>query len=231
MIERPRMTREQVRAVDRIAMERYAMPGVILMENAGRACVLAAVRLMGGEAAGRRVGILCGRGNNGGDGLVVARHLSNAGARADVVLLTTVDEALEAGGDAAVNLRIVRHMALPLRQAPTAAEAAEAVGGLLDADLIVDAMLGTGARGEVREPVRSAIEALQGYEGPVLAVDVPSGLDCDTGRPMGACVRARCTVTFVARKVGFDEPGAGAWTGAVEVADIGVPRAVLDEVA
>jgi hydroxyethylthiazole kinase-like uncharacterized protein yjeF len=222
-----RLTREQVRAVDRIAIEQYAMPGIILMENAGRACALAAVEMLG-DAAGRKVGILCGRGNNGGDGFVIARHISNAGARVEIVLLAPADEILGTGGDAAVNLCIVQRMALPLREATTAAEAAQAVGSLADADLVVDAMLGTGARGEAREPVRSAVEALADCRCPILAVDVPSGLDCDTGQPTGLCVRAARTVTFVAPKAGFTRPGAEAYTGTVTIADIGVPRAAID---
>jgi len=222
------LTREQVRAVDRVAIEQYGIPGVVLMENAGRACARAAAEMMG-DAADAGAVVLCGRGNNGGDGFVIARHLSNGGARVRIVLLGSAEDVLGGGGDAAVNLRIALNMALPLREAPSGSEAAEAIRSLAGADLIVDAMLGTGARGEVREPVRSAIEALNDCGRPVLAVDVPSGLDCDTGRPMGLAVRAARTVTFVAAKVGFAQPGAEDYTGVIEVAEIGLPRAVLDE--
>ena len=227
MTAQPLLTREQVRAVDRVAIEQYGMPGLILMENAGHACARAAAEMMG-DAADAEAVVLCGRGNNGGDGFVIARHLSNAGARVQIVLLASAEDVLGGGGDAAVNLRIALKMALLLREAPSGPEAAEAIRSLAGADLMVDAMLGTGARGEVREPVRSAIEALNDCGSLVLAVDVPSGLDCDTGRPMGLAVRAARTVTFVAAKVGFAQPGAEDYTGVIEVADIGLPRAAID---
>ena len=222
----PSLTREQARELDRIAICEYGIDGLILMENAGRWCARAAARMLG-QVDGARVAVLCGKGNNGGDGFVIARHLSNWGAEPQVVLLAGIDQVLAANSDASANLRIVLNMELPVLAATTPQDAAGAVRERADSALIVDALLGTGAQGEVREPFLSAVRAVNDCACPVLAVDVPSGLDCDTGRPLGEAVRANRTVTFVAPKVGFAAAGAAQYTGQVEVAEIGIPRSVL----
>lgn len=221
-------TRQQMRELDRIAIEQYGIEGVILMENAGRCCARAADRMLGG-AEGRKVTVLCGRGNNGGDGFVVARHLTNWGADADVLLLTAIEEVLDRGNEPAVNLRIVRNMGIPVHEAHSAEEIVQAVRARADADLLVDGLLGTGVSGAVREPFRSAIGAINECDCPVLAIDVPSGLDCDTGEPLGVAVRADRTVTFACNKVGFTQPGAEEYTGQVEVAEISIPRAAVQQ--
>jgi len=218
------VSRQQATQIDTVAMQRYGVPGLVLMENAGRQCALAAAEMLG-SPAGRSVGILCGAGNNGGDGFVIARHLINRGVDAAVTLLVSVQKVIERDNEASVNLSILLKSGVPVREAAGESDIADA----LAADLIVDAMLGTGVSGEVKAPFRPAIEALNASGRPVLAVDVPSGLDCDTGRPLGVAVRARCTVTFVFNKIGFTRPGACEYTGRIRVADIGVPRAALDE--
>ncbi|MHC4480429.1 MAG: NAD(P)H-hydrate epimerase [Planctomycetota bacterium] len=220
-------TRDQIRELDRIAIEDYGVPGLILMENAGRRCACAAAEMLG-DPAGRRVAILCGRGNNGGDGFVVARHLTNWGAGVEVLLLAAVDEVLGGSDETSANLRIVQSMGIPLVEAPEAGQFRRALGERTDSDLLVDGLLGTGIRGEVREPFLSAIRAVNECAAPVLAIDVPSGLDCDTGEPLGEAVRAERTVTFVCRKVGFAQPGAEQYTGRVEVAEISIPRAAVE---
>jgi NAD(P)H-hydrate epimerase len=227
MKSEPAATREQVRELDRVAIQEYGIDGLILMENAGRWCARAAARMLGG-AAGRKVAVVCGRGNNGGDGFVVTRHLSNWDAEVCVLLLGSVDEALAGSAEAAANLRIILKMSVPVRELASADEAAQAIRECKGADLIVDGLLGTGAQGEVREPFRSAIEALNGCGRPVLAIDVPSGLDANTGKPLGIAVRAVRTVTFAVNKVGFLQPGAEEYTGRVEVAEIGIPRAAIE---
>jgi len=220
-------TRDQIRELDRAAIQDYGIPGLLLMENAGRACARAAAEMLGG-APGKRVTVLCGRGNNGGDGYVVARHLSNWGADVEVLLVAKLDDALSREGEAATNLRIILSMGVPLREVSAADEVARAVGDRGDSDLIVDALLGTGVRGEVAEPFRSAIRAVNDCECPVLAIDVPSGLDCDAGQALGVAVRADRTVTFVLSKVGFAKPGARQYTGAVEVAEISIPKRAIE---
>lgn len=221
------ITREQAQELDRITMEEYGVRGLILMENAGRACAWNAADMMGG-CEGRSAAVFCGKGNNGGDGFVVARHLDNWGAEVSAYLLDTVEETLDRGGDAAVNLQIALNMDIPVEEVPEPDEAADAVRESADADLAVDALLGTGITGEVREPFASAVEALNDLDVPVMSVDVPTGLDCDTGRPQGDAVRADRTVTFVLNKQGYAREGADEWTGRVEVAEISVPRALIE---
>jgi NAD(P)H-hydrate epimerase len=214
LILRP-LTRSQVRDVDRQAIEDYGMLGLVLMENAGRnsATLLQSIGIAG------RVTICCGKGNNGGDGFVIARHLENAGV--DVrVLLSAPASSLT--GDAAANLQILERAGTPIVPPPF-----DWVHELAGADWIVDALLGTGTQGTLREPFLTSIAAINAARCKVFAVDLPSGLDCDTGQPLGVCVRADHTATFVARKIGFDVPVAANWTGEVHVIDIGVPRALL----
>jgi len=232
------LTRDQVRAVDLRAIGEYSLPGIVLMENAGRNAAHLLMALASNDRIGGplRVAIACGRGNNGGDGFVIARHLENLGA--EVKLLLACDPAAYRG-DAAVNHAVAVRAGIaiePLESAPAEAWSAALVGS----DWIVDALLGTGAAGAPRGGIAAAIEAINRTRAAdarvdrrpgVFAVDIPSGLDCDTGLAAGDCVRADATATFVARKIGFDAPGAGAFTGAVHVLDIGVPRRLLDEIA
>jgi len=221
------LSRDEVRDVDRRAIEHFGLPGIVLMENAGRnaAGVLHGLA-RGSETAGLIV-IACGRGNNGGDGFVIARHLENLGHA--VRLLLACDPA-DYRGDAAINCRVAELSHMPI-DVLVEADGIRWQQALSDAVWIVDALLGTGATGAARGAVAAAIEAINVVRGHgrarVIAVDLPSGLDCDTGRPLGPCVRADATVTFVAAKAGFSHPGAGEFTGMVHVADIGVPRALL----
>lgn len=210
------LTREQSRAVDRLAVEQYGLSGLVLMENAGRGC---AELLLSLGIAGR-VAICCGGGNNGGDGLVIARHLENAGIDVEIGLFA---EESKLTGDAGVNLRIVRAAGTPLRS--LVGQAAEIEAFLAGADWIVDALLGTGVTAPVRDPLAGVIAAINGAQSRVLAVDLPSGLDCDTGQPWGVCVRAAHTATMVAPKRGFE--AAAEFTGEVHLIDIGIPRRLL----
>src|SRR5262245_25447385 len=187
------LTRAQVREIDRRAIEEYGVPGVVLMENAGRGAAEVLLSLgVGGPAV-----ICCGKGNNGGDGLVIARHLDNRGVGVRVLLFARPDELT---GDAAANYRIIERSGLPIVIEPD-------LGTLLAersaATWVVDALFGTGLTGAVRPPFNGIIAAINGSGRPVLAVDIPSGLDCDTGLSPGPTVRAAHTVTFVAEKVGF----------------------------
>jgi len=213
--------RDAIRAFDRWAIETLGVPGIALMENAGRQIAEAARGMLGGKRDAKVV-ILAGRGNNGGDGFVVARHLAMDGVRARTVLVGPREGVR---GDAATNLRVLEAMGLGPEvvdgeAADVAARVAEAVDG---ADLVVDGLLGTGTKGEVREPYAGIIEAVNASGAPVLAIDIPSGLDPDTGRPLGPTIRAARTVTMAAVKKGFSTPGARAYTGEVVTADIGVP--------
>ena len=215
------LSRAEVRDVDRRAIEEFGLPGIVLMENAGRNAAL----LLHERAPAARIAIVCGKGNNAGDGFVMARHLANLGH--DVRLLLACDPA-EYRGDAAINWGVVAKMGLPAEVLVAASRDAweRALAG---ADWIVDALLGTGATGAPRDSIATAIESVNAVaareQAGVLAVDLPSGLDCDTGMAAGECIRAALTATFVAPKVGFDRPEAREWLGEVHVLDIGAPRA------
>jgi NAD(P)H-hydrate epimerase len=216
----PRLTRDQVRSIDRRATEEYHVPGIVLMENASRGVADAAERFFLPRAS--RVLILCGGGNNGGDGLAAARHLHNRGHAVTIGLLT---DPARYKGDAKTNWDIVQAMRLPSSAFDAAAIRATR------ADLILDAVFGTGLTDAPRDPFPQIVNAIQDHGAPILAIDLPSGLDCDTGRPPGACVRATRTVTFVAEKVGFANPEARQYTGEITVADIGCPRELIEQVS
>lgn len=222
------LTREQVRRVDAIAINELGIPGVVLMENAGRnaaECILGLRRRH--DAA--RIAVFCGPGNNGGDGFVIARHLINRGVQTRVLLAGDNGKLTE---DAGTNYGILRAMDVPVVSADTPGAVARAVAQIHESDIVVDALLGTGFRGDVREPLATLIDGInRGPQAAVVAIDVPSGLDCNTGRPAKATVRATCTITFVANKAGFAAPEARPYTGEVIVADIGAPPDLIDRVA
>lgn len=215
------MTREQVRAVDSWAINELGVPGVVLMENAGRSCV-ELIKDKLADIAEPKVCIFCGTGNNGGDGYVIARHLANSGFRVAVII---VGDRGRVKADAKINLDILERMAQPIEQLSlndpdiTGKVAAFADG----ADMLVDSIFGTGLKGRLSDEYKRLIESINACNCPVLAVDIPSGLDCDNGRCLGAAVKADYTVTFVAVKAGFTRLDTAAeYTGEVFVASIGV---------
>ncbi|MFO0809945.1 MAG: NAD(P)H-hydrate epimerase [Gemmataceae bacterium] len=221
------LTRAQVREIDRRATEEYGVPSIVLMENAGRG---AAEVLMWLNPERKQVQVLCGKGNNGGDGFVIARHLDNAGWPVIVLLFADPNELT---GDAAANHRTIAGslrsviVVPPSKMEQVAATLTETLPNV--DDWFVDAVFGTGLTGPIRPPLDGVVAALCSSPVNVLAVDIPSGLDCDTGEPLGACVRATHTVTFVAPKAGFANPAAARWLGTVHVAGIGAPRKLLEE--
>ena len=227
------LSRDQVRRIDQLAIERYGIPGVVLMENAGRnasGVILDCLRERAITPEKSCVAILCGGGNNGGDGYVIARHLHNNGCA--VTVFAAVDPA-KLTGDAAINHAITAKMNLPQRRITTPAEFTASASELEHADVLVDALLGTGFRGDVR-PELAAIIAhcnslhASGHRTRMVAIDVPSGLDCDTGAPSNATIVADVTVTFVAQKRGFLAPTAHEFLGKVVVADIGAPKELIN---
>jgi NAD(P)H-hydrate epimerase len=216
------LNREQARLVDLRAIDAYAMSGLVLMENAGRGAV--DVWLQAGFIG--PVVVCCGRGNNGGDGFVMARHLELRGVAVRIVLLA---EPNSLTGDAAANYEIARRSGLAMRVLPGVPTAVELDAALNGAGSIVDALLGTGAQGEPRPPFAAAIDAMNRSGRPILAVDVPSGLDCDTGVAAASTVRAARTATFVAAKPGFLLPEAAPYVGQLHIVSIGVPKKLLEE--
>lgn len=218
------LTREQVRAIDRRASDEYGIPGVVLMENAGRG----AAEVLLAQGIPGPVTVCCGKGNNGGDGFVIARHLANRGVPVQVLLFARPEELT---GDAALNYRIVARGGVPLtvHAGPDLDEPALR-SELSRSAWIVDALFGTGLTTSVRAPFERVIAAINNSGVRVFAVDLPSGLDCDSGATLGPTVRACCTATFVAPKPGFAVAGARAWVGQVHTVDIGIPQALLHAV-
>jgi len=232
------LTRRQSRVVDELAINRYGIPGMVLMENAGRGVVevltregagLPSLRNRDDHEPARQVVILCGKGNNAGDGFVIARHLAIRGIPAKVLLLASPSELR---GDARQNYEILTHAEIPLVDLSCTLDLASALDSeASDAICLIDAMLGTGASGEPREPYRTAIEWMNCQSVLRVAIDVPSGLDCDTGQPGECCVRADITCTFVAPKIGFAKPSASEYVGKLHVVSIGVPLGLIVEAA
>jgi NAD(P)H-hydrate epimerase len=218
------LSREEVREVDRRAIEELGVPGVVLMENAGRGAGEVLIRL----GCRGPVAICCGKGNNGGDGFVIARHLDNKRIPVRVLLFARPEDLT---GDAAINYQIIARSGLPVEvYAGETWDEKSLQAELAKAEWTVDALFGTGLSGPVRTPLDRVIAALNASQAHILAVDIPSGLDCDTGQPLGPTVRAEHTVTFVAEKKGFANPSAKEWIGQVHVADIGAPGRLLDQI-
>lgn len=222
MVSTMAFTRKQSRLVDQVAVEEFGFSGLVLMENAGRgtADVLCRLGITG------PVAICCGKGNNGGDGFVIARHLDLRGHEVRVLLWAKPEELT---GDAAANFRILEKTDVPITVFNDA-DPGRLSKLIDDAAWIVDALLGTGARGESRPPLDVVIDRLNAAAAPKLAVDLPSGLDCDTGEPARHTIRAAETCTFVAAKTGFSLPAAAPYIGRLHILDIGVPQKLVERV-
>ncbi|MBU6236177.1 MAG: NAD(P)H-hydrate epimerase [Planctomycetes bacterium] len=218
----------RIRAVDRIAMEEFAMPGLMLMENAGRG---AADWILAHAPGQVRAVILCGTGNNGGDGLVIARHLHAAHVAVEVWM---IGDASRMTPDTRSNYAIVSNTRIPCRwipldaAIPTDAGATTIVSDIAQADLIIDALLGTGSSGPPRGAMAMAIRVANESAARRFAIDIPSGLDGRTGVAYAPTFRAEATLTFVAAKNGFDSPNALPYVGRVIVLPIGVPPEVIE---
>lgn len=212
---------QQSRQFDRIAIEEFGVPGIVLMENAGAGCV----RELDQRGMLRSAVVLCGAGNNGGDGFVIARHLQNIGARVIIILLGDPNNL---AGDAKANFDILKKMDTSIRvaNADWDTKSFESVfADVADYPMIVDAMLGTGAKGALREPYATAVRAANASSASRIAIDIPTGLDGDTGES-DLAFKAELTCTFIAWKTGFEEPSAKQWLGEVVVIDIGAPKAI-----
>ena len=216
----PALTPHAVQRLDRLAEERYGIPMLILMEHAGLAVARETMRLLRRTKKGRVV-CVCGRGNNGGDGFVAARHLIRQGARVDV-FCTAGLRALK--GDAYLNGRILTKLGAALRPLKSPKDFERLRRSLETADVVVDALLGIGVRGAAREPLAHAIRLINASGTWIVSVDVPSGLDAATGACPGDVVTACRTVTFTALKTGLVRGQGPRMSGVVRVADIGIPK-------
>lgn len=224
------LSSKQCQQVDRRAVEEFGMVGLVLMENAARGATDVLVKRMEANQTSKdeaRVVLCCGGGNNGGDGLAMARHLDLRGYAVEVLLWA---DPKKLSGDAAANYEIIKRSDLPLKVLDPDYEESEIASSLNPTSWIVDALLGTGARGEPRPPMDRVIDQLNSSGAPILAVDVPSGLNCDTGEPASHTIKAKVTCTFVAAKLGFQQSQAKPFVGELQVLDIGAPRKLMEEV-
>lgn len=219
------LTRMQTRQVDELAQSTYGLAGIVLMENAG-ANAARIIRERHGDRA--KALICCGTGNNGGDGLVIARHLHNAGWSVVVLIAGRVESM---SPDCARDDAVVQKMPIPRFVASDRTRMLACA--TLDQDtVVIDALLGTGFQGHVRADLAALIDRLN--EAPkksMVAIDVPSGLDCDTGIPGGVAIRADLTITFVAAKPGFFTESGRDFVGEIVIAEIGAPRELIDQIA
>jgi len=210
-----------MKRLDEISINEYGIPGVVLMENAGLAVVQELERLNIPE---KQVQVVCGTGNNGGDGFVIARHLYNKGWKVNISIC---GEAGKIRGDALINLQIARNTGIPVCSIE-GDSASLPEGFIKDSPLIVDALLGTGFTGRLKGLYRETIDRINGSKACVVSVDIPSGLDADTGFSGETCVMADYTVTFQLPKAGLlmnDGPEA---CGDLRVKDISMPKAAID---
>ncbi|MFH1624412.1 MAG: NAD(P)H-hydrate dehydratase [Pseudomonadota bacterium] len=220
------VTGEIMQKLDRKAIEECGIPGIVLMENAGRGATEIVERYYP-RLPDKKVAIFAGKGNNGGDGFVIARHLFNRGVNVKVYLLAAGDSLQ---GDAKVNFHIVRNLGIDLFELEGKNSLDLVRGEIKGYDLIIDAIFGTGLDSEVRGIFREVIDILNQTDVPKVAVDIPSGLSADTGKILGNCIKANVTVTFGHPKLGlFIQPGSG-YVGNLEVIDISIPKYLIEEV-
>lgn len=213
-------TRAEVRQIDVAAVAECGINSLVLMENAARALVDGVL-----DTDCERVLILCGPGNNGGDGFAAARIMASAGADCEVRL---IGGGKELSSDAAANLAILRNAGGQVDE-PEIDAVIDELSTLTDRDLIVDCLLGTGIRGAIRDPWATVVAAANQSSARILAADLPSGMDCDQGTAEGVCIEAWRTVTFAAAKQGFRTPESRRFTGDLTVAHIGMPATWVTE--
>ena len=224
----PFLTPTQCRAIDRLAIEQYGIPGVVLMENAGRGC---AEQLLQAGCQGPVV-ILCGPGNNGGDGWVMGRHLAAAGVAVKGVVL---GDPANYRGDAKVHFENASRLPLPIQLAASKSGVGELerANGNVDgrrAEWIVDAILGTGAQGPPRPAVAEVVRLANQQGARTMAIDLPTGLDGETGELREPTFRADISCTFVAAKTGFQRAETARWLGEIRVIEIGITPGILTQV-
>jgi hydroxyethylthiazole kinase-like uncharacterized protein yjeF len=218
------MDRQTVRNFDAWAINQMKIPGVVLMENAAKNCTHIIIKHFPDEIQ-KGVCIFCGAGNNGGDGFVIARHLFNHGLPVKLVMCADPEKIT---GDAKINFDVCKKMGLSITHLDiTSAVLFRDVEDVATGcGLLVDALLGTGLLGQLKEPFALLISSINSHNLPIVAVDIPSGLNCDTGEPLPVSIEAAATVTFVALKKGFvDNRDSHKATGRVFVADIGIAPA------
>lgn len=216
------LTVRQIQNLDKTAITRIGIPSLVLMENAGKAVAAEVKRYIKGRTH-PRVCIVCGLGNNAGDGFVAARHLLEAGVEATVYL---IGKGRHLKQDAAANYQILKKLKYPVKEVGTARGLF--LRDIIGADVVVDAIFGVGLNRAVADPFRAVIELINKHAKKVIAVDIPSGLDGTTGKAHGICVKADWTVTFSRLKKGLLLNDGPKYAGKAIVADIGIPKKLVN---
>ena len=234
----PPISRAQARAFDAWAERTLGLPTLVLMENAGRGAADFLLELIDGDGERDgdgeekdstlpRVLVVCGFGNNGGDGAVVARRLLLRSVPVRVVWFGALERASR---DASIQYEVLKRLGVDQTVFADSFPSADFSRFLLDADWVVDALLGTGPTAPIREPLSRVIDLLNRSGTPIFSLDLPSGLDADLGLPLGISIIARATATFVAPKLGFSNPSSTPFTGLVRVIDIGLPAESVENI-
>ncbi len=217
--------RETVRDLDRQAIEDYKIPSVILMENAGAG----ATRIILDRISQGTIAILCGKGNNGGDGFVIARHLHNHGISVEVFFFGKIED-VSPSSDPGINLNILRKMGFEPTIIQSIDDFQTHKPRIQASHAIIDALFGTGLQGGLREPIASIIQEIASWKKRVFAIDIPSGLDANTGEVINEVLPAELTTTFALAKKGFILGRGPEVSGEIFVIDISIPREVLENV-
>lgn len=220
------VTADEMREMDRRTIESYGIPGRVLMENAGLGATGVLLKQFP-DLETQRVGVVAGRGNNGGDGFVIARYLAFKGIRVRVYLLS---ECSRVKGDAKINLDLLGPLDIPVIEIPDQASLSAHFIEMRHQDLWIDAILGTGLQSDVKGYFREVIEFINSLNKPVFSVDIASGLDSDTGRPHGVCIRAAATATFAFAKPGHVLYPGATHSGNLEIIEIGIPPYIAEQV-
>lgn len=221
------VTAAEMQAMDRETIESIDIPGRVLMENAGRGATRCFLERIYEKNRGR-VGVIAGRGNNGGDGFVMARYLAQRGIEVCVFLLSTQDRVQ---GDAAANLNLLNALNVPVIEMPDEQHLNDHRTQLHHVACWIDAIFGTGLNADVRGYYKTVIDFINAMQNPVFAVDIPSGLNADTGQPCGTAIRAAATTTFGFPKIGHVVHPGVEYCGQIDVIDIGIPSVVSDAAA
>ncbi len=220
------VTADEMKEMDRRTIESFGLPGRVLMENAGLGATRFFLKRFE-DIENKKIGVVAGRGNNGGDGFVMARYLAQKGMRVTVYLLS---EKQKVKGDAAANLSLLLPLKVPVVEMPDSESFSAHITEMRHEAIWIDAILGTGLQSDVKGFFKEIIDFLNQSNRPVFAVDIPSGLNSDTGRPCGTCIRADATATFAFAKTGhFLLPGAD-YTGSLNIVDIGIPPYIAESV-
>jgi ADP-dependent NAD(P)H-hydrate dehydratase / NAD(P)H-hydrate epimerase len=216
------ITAEQMKKIDKAAIDRFGIPSLVLMENAGRAASDIAYNMLIDKMS--KVICICGKGNNGGDGFVCTRHLINKGVNV-LVFLTCSRNKLK--GDAKINFSILEKMNVSIYELTKEDNFTNLEKEIINSELVVDAIFGIGITGKIKDPYSEIIEIINKNKNKTLALDIPSGLDATKGISLGSCIKADRTVTFAAAKTGLTNNQGPSFSGEITVADISIPKQLL----